>query len=436
MCTQFGPLADHISLLYLYFLILHVYRLKMLTLIFFSFPSDLKMMPSKRIKVGSNGKFSVADLHNPRVILRPLRADSSGHTRCHFVTEPPIASLYNKPELSDIKLIVGDNSYYAHRLVLCAASEVFSRMLGTNWLESKKSELELREEDECVKIFDRFLEYIYTGSILISESYAIPLFLLADKYNIKPLYGECVKVIENGLKVYIVSRSQSTPEVEPSKPTPSTSAGNPSMSYVLASRADAYSSDTDSDCGESPATVPQVPQPSASKSPSDPHSIHLVAIETFPLSLVLKMLTYCHNDRIASAALYNLQARLASQIKHNNYGVWNDLDQELLLRILKDDHFCCPEYILFKAAKSWLAYDESRNSEEVVSEVLSCIRYPILSADELYVIEKDDVIRECMDADRLVRQAIRYKLFQNCSQAIQSEEWGSKQYQPRLVKET
>ena len=97
---------------------------------------------------------------NPRVVLRPL--GDTQQTCYRFNTVPPVASLFKRSEFSDIKLKVGDDYYYAHRLILCAASEVFARMLNSNWAESKKDVLILEEEDECVKVFDRFLKYMYS----------------------------------------------------------------------------------------------------------------------------------------------------------------------------------------------------------------------------------------------------------------------------------
>jgi len=66
-------------------------------------------------------------------------------------------------------------------------------------------ELTLTEDTESVQVFDRFLYFIYSGNVVISESYVIPLFVLADKYNVKALYDECAKVIETGLKVIVQS---------------------------------------------------------------------------------------------------------------------------------------------------------------------------------------------------------------------------------------
>ena len=89
----------------------------------------------------SNSRFTECIIHIVLVLL------------CRFATLPPTAALFKKPELSDLKLKVGDNHFYAHRLIMCAGSEVFHRMLGSSkWAEAKLQELELQEEEECVKV--------------------------------------------------------------------------------------------------------------------------------------------------------------------------------------------------------------------------------------------------------------------------------------------
>ncbi len=421
------------------------------------------MPPKKILKLGKDGKVAVGE---PRVILRPLRADSSGHSRYRYTTHAPTSNLFNKPDLSDIKLKVGDQTFYAHRLVLCSASDVFAKMLGPDWIESLKNELTLQEEEECVKVFDRFLYFFYSGSIIISDSYVIPLFMLADKYNVSMLYDECVKVIENGLKVYIVTKSATPGCSDNSTPRklanlarnnsdmynagPSSSNVGASYSASSSSYSDS-SSDSDSSTNESPLsskiiryTTSSSVTPQGSMAPGDGHTHkpvisrsvkHLVASETFPLALVMKMLAFCQNERISNAALYNLEARLCNQIFHNNFGVWNDLPQSLLVRMLEDDFFYCNEYFLFCAAKSWLCYKVERKTEEILTDVLCNIRFAILTSDQLYDVERDAIIGECPEACKLVREAVRYQLFQNCSKAKSEENWSGKQFEYRKVKE-
>ena len=328
------------------------------------------------------------------VILGPLTTDQ--HQT--FTTKPAITSVYNRSDSSDIKIIVNDNCYYAHRLVLSAASEVFAKMLSAKsaWKESGCEELVLQEEDDCSKVFDNFLYYMYSGSIVIRDQHAIPLFVLSDKYNVKPLYDECVKVIEKGLKVYTVRRSGTNHFTLTDKRRENT----PSTSQEASSGSESNYSN-DSSCSEDDSENEPV--------------LHLVGAETFPMSLVIKMLAFCHNEVIAAAAQKNLQARLKNQLKNKNYAVWNDLPIDLLTHMLSDEYFYCDEYTLFKAARSWLLYKPCRTSspsgQNTIKTVLSLIRYATLSSEELYKIDKDDMVAKCPEVQQKVNLAIRYKLF-------------------------
>ena len=213
---------------------------------------------------------------NPHVVIAPLDVSSAKTYR--FTALPASAALYNKPESSDIRLVVGNESFHAHRCILSAASDVFSAMLGSDWLPSGASsaypagatnesaanevgsyrvarpaatelcndeslslpcgaatddsldalgpdtvsepgsralpgsmrgrgggsrvaELELVEEPECARVFDRFLYFMYSGNVVIGDAYVVALYILADKYNVRALHDECAKVIQNGLKV-------------------------------------------------------------------------------------------------------------------------------------------------------------------------------------------------------------------------------------------
>lgn len=97
-----------------------------------------------------------------------------------------IASLYAEQLMSDICLVVGDNRYPAHRVILCASSEVFQVMLmNPEWNECRESVIELKEEPFCTEVFPQFLKYLYVGQIRISLTAVMPMLALADKYNIK-----------------------------------------------------------------------------------------------------------------------------------------------------------------------------------------------------------------------------------------------------------
>ena len=380
---------------------------------------------------------------NPRVILKPLLADSSGHGRYRFTSLPASSNLYNKPELSDISITVGENKYYAHKLILCSASEVFKNMLDGRWSENKKNDLVLDEEEECVKYFDRFLQYMYTGSIVISESYVIPLFMLADKYNVKPLYSECVKIIETGLKVYLIRKNpgEGLPVVDstPVKFLAHSSASTNSSSSGESSDSDFSESDgptlSQGEMGVGSGDGAGTSTGQSKKSSGNAHAtLYLVASEIFPLSMVMKMLLFCHNDKIHHAALYNLEARLSKQISNENYGVWNDIEESLIIKMLKDTYFFCKEFTLFKAIKAWLQYNAVHLKDTTKSDLLCLIRYPTLTPDELYLVEKDQLVCSCPSAKELVAEAIRFQLFRDCC-TVKEEQWKSEQFHPRMVRE-
>lgn len=104
-----------------------------------------------------------------------------------------IANLYAEQLMSDICLVVGENRYPAHRVILCASSEVFQVMLmNPEWNECRESVIELKEEPCCVEVFPQFLRYLYVGQIRISLTAVMPMLALADKYNIKDLVQLCV----------------------------------------------------------------------------------------------------------------------------------------------------------------------------------------------------------------------------------------------------
>ena len=104
-------------------------------------------------------------------------------------------------------------SYPAHRLILCRSSEVFDRMLSQKWNGDSKrvsfllpqnkhwpwpsqQEIELTEESQCQAVFSQFLRFLYCNHVLLNSENALPILVLADKYNVIGLK----KVGENGKK--------------------------------------------------------------------------------------------------------------------------------------------------------------------------------------------------------------------------------------------
>lgn len=57
--------------------------------------------------------------------------------------------------------------------------------MSPGWTESQESKIILQETSECAKIFGDFLQYFYTGKIIISHNVVLSVLSLADKYNVQ-----------------------------------------------------------------------------------------------------------------------------------------------------------------------------------------------------------------------------------------------------------
>ncbi|VDK69170.1 unnamed protein product [Litomosoides sigmodontis] len=81
-------------------------------------------------------------------------------------------------------------------------------MLSKKWSGDKK-ELEFVEDPYCQRVFAAFLRFLYCNRILLHPENALPVLILADKYNVnslkKPLINACIKVLAWHFEEMIVS---------------------------------------------------------------------------------------------------------------------------------------------------------------------------------------------------------------------------------------
>lgn len=102
------------------------------------------------------------------------------------------AKYYNNSHLSDVTLIVGEESFPAHRLVLCHSSDVFDRLFSHKWNGDKK-ELELTEDPQCREVFGPFLRFLYCNHVQLHPDNVLPILILADKYGVHGLKKVCIQ---------------------------------------------------------------------------------------------------------------------------------------------------------------------------------------------------------------------------------------------------
>ncbi|XP_066578671.1 BTB/POZ domain-containing protein 17 [Amia ocellicauda] len=104
-----------------------------------------------------------------------------------------LSNLYNSQDLSDLLIVVnGSLSVHCHRLLLAAQSSVFKTMLSSRrWPEAQQQTISLTEEEQCLPYFEDFLRYFYSGALTLSTDNALPVSMLADKYNVVSLKKCC-----------------------------------------------------------------------------------------------------------------------------------------------------------------------------------------------------------------------------------------------------
>jgi len=54
-------------------------------------------------------------------------------------------------------------------------------------------EVELHEEPECQRVFSTFVKFLYTCHVPLTPETALPMLVLADKYNVVDLREVCIR---------------------------------------------------------------------------------------------------------------------------------------------------------------------------------------------------------------------------------------------------
>lgn len=94
--------------------------------------------------------------------------------------------LLNDSAHSDVKFIVGDQQFKAHRGILSVRSSVFRGMFASDMREGREGIVTVGEVDSVV--FKEMLKYIYTGSCSkLLEDRPLDILTVADKYDLPRL---------------------------------------------------------------------------------------------------------------------------------------------------------------------------------------------------------------------------------------------------------
>ncbi|XP_077971160.1 kelch-like protein 7 isoform X2 [Styela clava] len=101
--------------------------------------------------------------------------------------------------MCDVTIIIGEEEFPAHRLVLSAASEYFETMFNVEMKENVTGRVEM--QDISVPIFKSCLEYVYTGLINIHADNVHELLKASSLQQIQDLKKLCLNFMQENLSV-------------------------------------------------------------------------------------------------------------------------------------------------------------------------------------------------------------------------------------------
>ncbi|KAJ3424451.1 btb (poz) domain-containing 2a-related [Anaeramoeba flamelloides] len=109
----------------------------------------------------------------------------------------------NCNELADVKFLIGkkNKEMYGHQLILSINSQMWKSMFYTmKWSEMDNMKIAVvKIPEQKPKIFAKFLQYCYTGSVKITMESVLPLYKLSDKYLMEDLKELCVFYLESNI---------------------------------------------------------------------------------------------------------------------------------------------------------------------------------------------------------------------------------------------
>jgi len=108
---------------------------------------------------------------------------------------------YGETDFTDVQFIVGTDKqkkeFSAHQLILGIQSPVFKRMFLAEFKEKQEKKIVIN--DLHPDIFGLFLQFLYTGVVILNPSNVLQLLDLSRKYELKHLEENCVKYVEENI---------------------------------------------------------------------------------------------------------------------------------------------------------------------------------------------------------------------------------------------
>ncbi|KAH7713540.1 BATH-38 protein [Aphelenchoides avenae] len=120
--------------------------------------------------------------------------DDSVEIRVEIILKDVYSSIFEEVEApaADVKLLVGDRTFFVNRGYLSVVSSVFREMFAlTEATKGKKDVDEIELKDLDADEFKEFLGVIYPTRYLISHANVLSVFRLADRFDVQHIVSDC-----------------------------------------------------------------------------------------------------------------------------------------------------------------------------------------------------------------------------------------------------
>ncbi|KAK7487795.1 hypothetical protein BaRGS_00020936 [Batillaria attramentaria] len=110
-----------------------------------------------------------------------------------------IDHLYTDQQLCDLKVVVGEQTFECHRLVLAAVSQFFQALLTSSWRESSSGIVNIEHEDVPAESFSLLLDILYHGKDIITMETAKDILKMSIFLQVKFLEDYCEQYLSDNM---------------------------------------------------------------------------------------------------------------------------------------------------------------------------------------------------------------------------------------------
>lgn len=108
-----------------------------------------------------------------------------------------IEEFYKERVFCDVKLLVANQTFYVHKLLLVAAVPYFNSMFSHNLIEKEKETVVLKDIDP--QSFGLIINFLYTSSIVVNQTNVQSLLHVSTILQISLIQTKCCEFLEQQL---------------------------------------------------------------------------------------------------------------------------------------------------------------------------------------------------------------------------------------------